>query len=143
MWEQYFPNVTEQTADEYNTVSERGRIMDNVIAAAVIVLVIITAIEGVSLFYKSSHRAVSMSFAAVLPVFPEDGELRRKLEYLSRKLSDDTYFAEEIILINYGATVHQLEICREFCDENENAIITDPASLEKILSKTFAIERKI
>ncbi len=117
--------------------------MDIVIAAAVIVLVIIAVIEGVSLFYKSSHRTVSLLFAAVLPVFPDDDNLRRKLEYLSQKLSDDTYFAEEIILINYGATVYQLEICREFCDENENAILTDPASLEKILSKTFAIERKI
>ncbi|MBE6862107.1 MAG: hypothetical protein E7497_04310 [Ruminococcus sp.] len=117
--------------------------MDNVIAAAVIVLAVITSIEAVSLFYRSSHRAVNLSFAAVLPVFPDDINLRRKLDYLRQKLSDNTYFAEEIILVNYGATVYQLEICREFCDENENAILTDPASVEKILSKTFAIERKI
>lgn len=107
--------------------------MDNAIAASIIVLAVIAVIEAVSLFYKASHRAVRLAFAAVVPVFPYDDDLRRRLEYLGEKLSCGTYYIEEIVLINYGATTEQLEICRCFCDENANAVLTDPASLENIV----------
>ncbi|MBQ8296310.1 MAG: hypothetical protein IJX77_00840 [Ruminococcus sp.] len=116
--------------------------MDNVIVTSVLILAVIAVIEGVSLFYKSSRRVKKLAFAAVVPVFPDDDDLRERLEYLGDKLSGGSYYIEEIIIINYGATIEQLEICGRFCYENRNAILTDPASLEKILSKTFAIERK-
>ena len=117
-------------------------VMNNIIAAALAVLTVIAVIEAVSLFYKASKRIKKLAFAAVIPVFPNDGDLRERLEYLNEKLSCGSYYIEEIIIINYGATVQQLEICRSFCYENKNAVLTDPASLEKILSKTFAIDRK-
>lgn len=116
--------------------------MDNIIITSLLVLAVITLIEAVSLFYKSSHRAKNLSYAVVIPVFPNDSDLRERLDFLSDKLSNGSFYAEEIILINYGATVEQLEICRNFCYENNNAVLTDPASLEKILSKTFAINHK-
>lgn len=116
--------------------------MDKIIITSVLILAIIALIEAVSLFYKASCRISRISFAAVIPVFPDDSDLRERLQYLSEKLSCGSYYIEEIIIINYGATVQQLEICRAFCYENKNAILTDPASLEKILSKTFAIEHK-
>lgn len=116
--------------------------MDKVMVTSVIILAVIAVIEGVSLFCGSSRRVRKLSFAAVVPVFPGDSDLRERLEYLSRKLSGGTYYIEEIIIINYGATVGQLEICEMFCSEHQNAVMTDPAGLEKILSKTFAIERK-
>ncbi len=116
--------------------------MDNIIVTSLLVLAVIAIIEAVSLFYKSSRRVQKLSFAAVVPIFPDDENLRERLEYLGEKLSSGSYYIEEIILINYGATVEQLEICREFCYENRNAVLTDPASLEKILSKTFAINHK-
>lgn len=117
--------------------------MNTTIIVSVLILTVIAVIEAVSLFYKSKHRIKKLAFAAVVPVFPDDGDLRQRLDYLSDKLSGGAYYIEEIILINYGATAGQLEICREFCDENKNAVLTDPASLEKILSKTFAIVRKV
>lgn len=116
--------------------------MDNIIVVSLLILAVIAVIEAVSLFYKSSHRVSKLSFAAVIPVFPDDSDLRERLAYLGEKLSCGSYYIEEIIIINYGATIEQLEICREFCYENRNAVLTDPASLEKILSKTFAIEHK-
>ncbi|MCD8187662.1 MAG: hypothetical protein LUD57_03435 [Ruminococcus sp.] len=116
--------------------------MDNIIVTAVVVLAAIAVIEAVSLFYKASRRVRKLAFAAVVPVFPNDGDLRERLEYLSEKLSCGSYYIEEIIIINYGATTEQLEICCGFCYENKNAVLTDPVSLEKILSKTFAIARK-
>lgn len=115
--------------------------MDKIIATSLLVLFVIAIIEAVSLFCKP-HHLKKLSFAAVVPVFPDDKNLRLRLDDLNRKLSSSSYCIEEIIIINYGATYEQLEICKQFCYENPNAIFTDPASLEKILSKTFAIERK-
>lgn len=117
--------------------------MDKIIITAVIILAVITVIEAVSLFYKASRRVKKLAFAAVIPVFPHDTDLRERLDYLGEKLSCGSYYIEEIIMINYGATAEQLEICRSFCYENPNAVITDPASLEKILSETFAIAEKV
>lgn len=117
--------------------------MDSIIVIAVLVLAVIVVIEAVSLFYRASHRVSRLAFAAVVPVFPDDSDLRERLVYLEEKLSGGSYYIEEIILINYGASPEQLEICHSFCDDNANAVLTDPASLEKILSKTFAIERKV
>lgn len=115
--------------------------MDKLIITSLIVLAVIALIEIISLFCKP-HQSKRLSFAAVIPIFPNDSTLRCRIDALSRKLSDPSYYIEEIIFINYGATYEQLEICEQFCYENTNAIITDPASLEKILSKTFAIENK-
>ena len=116
--------------------------MDNIIVTSLLVLAVIAVIEAVSLFCSSSRRRVKLAFAAVLPVFPDDTDLRERLAYLEEKMSGGSCCIEEIIIINYGASVEQLEICRQFCFENPAAVITDPAGLEKILSKTFAIERK-
>ncbi len=116
--------------------------MDNIIVTSLLVLTVIAVIEAVSLFLKPVKREGKPAFAAVIPVFPDDTELRERLSYLSEKLSGGTYYFEEIIIVNYGATTAQLEECRAFCDIHESALITDPASLEKILSKTFAIGHK-
>ncbi len=115
--------------------------MDNIIVTSLLVLAVIAVIEAVSLFC-TSRRTVKLAFVAVVPVFPDDTDLRERLAYLEEKMSGSSCCIEEIIIINYGASVEQLEICRQFCFENPAAVITDPAGLEKILSKTFAIERK-
>lgn len=117
--------------------------MDNIVVTTLLVLGVIAVIEAVSLFYRPSDRVTKLSFAAVVPVFPDDSDLSERLELLSRRFSSGSCQIEEIVLINYGATQEQLEICRRFCYENGNAVLTDPASLEKILSKTFAIGRKV
>lgn len=116
--------------------------MDKIIAVSLLILLTITAIEAISLFVRP-RRIKKLSFAAVIPIFPKDSDLRNRIDALNRKLTDHSYYIEEIIFINYGATYEQLEICEQFCYENPNAVITDPASLEKILSKTFAIDHEI
>lgn len=116
--------------------------MDNIIVTSLLVLAVIAAIEAVSLFCSASRRTVKLSFAAVIPVFPDDTDLRERLACLEEKMSGSFCCIEEIIIINYGASAEQLEICQQFCFDNPAAVITDPAGLEKILSKTFAIERK-
>ena len=110
--------------------------MDIVIATAVAVLLILTVTEGVSFFRKIPDDT---GYAVVIPVFPEDTELLQRLEYHRDTLCGGV----TVILVDYGASVWQKEVCRNFCDGNGNAVITDPAGVEKILSKTFAINPKI
>lgn len=117
--------------------------MDSIIITAVFVLAVIAIIEAVSLFAGTRRKPCRLAFAAVVPVFPQDNELRFRLAELERRLSDGSFYIEEIILIDYGAGMGQMEICRRFCSEYPNAVMTDPAGLEKILSKTFAINLKI
>lgn len=116
--------------------------MDNAIVTSILILFIIAIIEIVSLFCKPVKSSEKISFAAVVPIFPYDKNLRIHLEEIKRNLSDNSYTVEKIIIINYGATYEQLEICKDFCYQNPDAIMTDPASLEKILSKIFAFNHK-
>lgn len=116
--------------------------MDNIIVTTLLVLGVIALIEAVSLFGSRYFEGADAVGALVIPVLPDDEELYIKLETLSRKMSSGKLCIDEIILVNYGATQPQLEICRRFCYEHSNMVFTDPASLEKILLKTFAINGK-
>ncbi|MBE6855983.1 MAG: hypothetical protein E7500_00960 [Ruminococcus sp.] len=116
--------------------------MDSIIVTTLLVLGVIALIEAVSLFGSRYYEGTDAVGVLVIPVLPDDSGLYTKLENLSRKLSSGKLCTDEIILVNYGATQPQLEICRRFCYEHSNTVFTDPAGLEKILLKTFAIERE-
>lgn len=116
--------------------------MDLAIVIAVMILAFITVLELVNLFRSKSCSENILDFAAVIPVFPTDDNLSTRLNCLNEKIACGHCHAEEIILINYGALPEQLEICRNFCNENRCAIIADSSEIEKILSKTFAIDMK-
>ena len=73
--------------------------MDNIIVTSLLVLAVIAVIEAVSLFCSSSRRRVKLAFAAVLPVFPDDTDLRERLAYLEEKMSGGSCCIEEIINI--------------------------------------------
>jgi hypothetical protein len=117
--------------------------MDIIIVAALVMLAVIIITETVCLFRREPKITAEELFAAVIPVFPYDNDFAVKLEYLNEKISCGSFRAETIILIDYGADIEQLEVCREFCRNNSAAVMTDPDGLEKILSKTFAIRYKI
>lgn len=114
--------------------------MDMAIVISVMILIFIVVLEFVSLFRSRSCNENVLDFAAVIPVFPADGNLSLRLECLSEKIACGQCHAEEIILIDYGASPEQLEMCRRFCLDNPCAVIADSAEVEKILSKTFAID---
>lgn len=116
--------------------------MDGIMVTAVFVLAVIAVIEAVSLFCKTSEIKWDKVFAVTVPVFPHTENIYGKLEYIAGELSDFHSGGIRIIIVNYGMTTAQNEDCRAFCFENASAVITDPADVEKILSKTFAIERK-
>lgn len=113
--------------------------MDSAIVISVMILAFITVLEMISLF-RSGKRCESVAdYAVVVPVFPSDASLAERLDCLSEKIACGRCQAEYIILIDYGASSEQLEMCRSFCRENQCAVVACSADLEKILSETFAI----
>lgn len=116
--------------------------MDGIMVTAVFVLAVIAVIEAVSLFCKTPAVRWERTFAVTVPVFPETENIFGILEHIAGELSDFHSGGISIIIVNYGMTTAQNEVCRAFCFENPSAVITNPADVEKILSKTFAIERK-
>lgn len=116
--------------------------MDMTIAIAVMVLIFIVVLEFVSLFRSRSCNENILDFVAVVPVFPEDGNLSLRLDCLSEKIACGQCHVEEIILIDFGASPEQLEICKRFCLDNPCAVITPYNNSEKIFSEMFAIDIK-
>lgn len=116
--------------------------MDKAMLISVIVLVVIAAVEILCLFFCSRLRMKKIPVAAVLPVFPDDDELNRKLEYIGEILFRNSCTIDCVFLINYGASDSQLELCCDFCRTHIEADIISPDELEKILSETFAITPK-
>lgn len=116
--------------------------MDMTIVIAVMVLIFIVVLEFVSLFRSRSCNDNILDFAAVVPVFPTDDKLSLRLDFLSEKIACGQCHIEEIILIDFGASPEQLEICRRFCLDNPCAVITRYDDSEKIFSETFAIDMK-
>lgn len=115
--------------------------MDMTIAVFVMILAFIVVLEFVFLFRSRSCNEDLLDFVAVVPVFPEDRNLPERLGCLSEKIACGQCRIEEIILIDYGATPEQLEICRRFCLDNPCAAIAEFSQFEKIIAKTFAIDR--
>lgn len=116
--------------------------MDMTIAVSVMILIFIVVLEFVSLLRSRSCNENILDFAAVVPVFPEDENLSVRLDCLSEKIACGQCHAEEIILIDFGASPEQLEICRRFCLDNPCAVIAVSEDAEKIFSETFAIDMK-
>lgn len=116
--------------------------MDGIIVTAVIVLAVIAVIEAVSLFCKPHSIKAEHIFAVTVPVFPETENIYGRMEYIAGELAGFHCGKIRIIIVNYGISAAQLEDCRAFCFDYPSSVITDPAGVEKILSKTFAISSK-
>lgn len=116
--------------------------MDMAIVIAVMILVFILVLEFASLFRSRSCNYNVLDFVAVVPVFPADSNLPERLGCLSEKIACGQCHADEIILIDYGASPEQLEICRRFCLDNPCAFVVRSDETEKIFSETFAIDMK-
>ncbi|MDE5833993.1 MAG: hypothetical protein K2K02_07965 [Ruminococcus sp.] len=116
--------------------------MDMSIVIAVMILIFIVVLEFVSLFRSRSCNDNILDFVAVVPVFSQDDNLSERLCCLSEKTACGQCHAEQIILIDYGASPQQLEICRRFCLDNPCAVIVNSEDTGKIFSEMFAIDMK-
>ena len=106
--------------------------MDGIIITAALVLAVIAVIGIVSLFVALPSEAAP-AYAAVLPVFPGDDSLPERLEYLSMKGSG----RRRVILVDYGATCEQAEMCRRFVQSSPDAVFISASELEKLFSEIF------
>ena len=117
--------------------------MDTPILISVIVLTSIAAVEMFCLCLCRGCGAKRPPLTTVLPVFPSDDTLENSLCYMRDCMLKSTFPIERILLIDYGMTDAQKELCGEFCRDFHEASTILPEELEKILSETFAISAEI
>ena len=106
--------------------------MDVIIITAALILAVIAVIGAVSLFIALPSEAAP-AYAAVLPVFSGDESLPERLEYLSMKGCG----RRRVILVDYGATAQQAELCRRFVHSSPDAVFITSSDLEKLFSEIF------
>lgn len=116
--------------------------MDLTIVISVILLVFIVVLEFISLFRSKSCNENILDYVVAVPLLPDDSNLSIRLDCLSEKIACGQCHAEEIILIDFGASPEQLEICHRFCLEYPCAVIACSEEIEKIFSEMFAIDTK-
>lgn len=116
--------------------------MDLTIIISVILLVFIVTLEFVSLFHSKSCNENILDYAVTIPLLPDDVNLSVRLDCLSEKIACGQCHADEIILIDFGATSEQLAMCRRFCLEYPCTVIVSSKEeeIKKIFSEIFAIE---
>jgi len=117
--------------------------MDMTIIIAVAILAVMVTAEILCIVHNGGKKLKSPDFVAVIPVFPNDDSFSERLYSISEKITRGSLRADAIFLVDYGADSEKTELCRQFCRENAYAETVLPENLEKMLSKTFAIDKEI
>ncbi|MDE6520503.1 MAG: hypothetical protein K2N27_11865 [Ruminococcus sp.] len=112
--------------------------MDGIIITVAVVLGVIAFIEIISLFFTIPLEN-SPPYVTVLPVFSEDEQFQQRLEYIMQKSCGRI----NIIIVDYSANPLQKELCRQFTEDNPDAVFISSNELEKYFAETFAISEKI
>lgn len=107
--------------------------MDVIIIITAVALAFIALIEIVTIFSLPTDNAPP--YVAVLPVFADDRYFQQRLEYILQKGCGRT----NIIIVDYSADSFQSELCRQFVNDNPDAVFISHTELEKYFSETFAI----
>ena len=97
---------------------------------AIIVVAVIATAELICLFIFSKHTGKSYPLCTVIPVLAADTELSERLEYLSSIIEDGSLIADTILLINYGGSAEQIQLCSEFCDRYHSAELITVQDIE-------------
>ena len=111
--------------------------MDVIIVIAAVILAFIAIIEIITLFALPTDNAPP--YVTVLPVFANDRYFHQRLEYILQRGCGRT----NIIIVDYSANSTQLELCRQFINDNPDAVFISHNELEKYFAETFAISTEI
>lgn len=122
----------------------RGDFMEALAVTFAVVIGVMLMMLAAGLLCRDYLKEKEISHAVIFPVYSADEKIIRKIKHIERKFSsEEVSFSSVIILVNYSADAKNAEICREFCNSRENAYFIQPEDVEKILSKTFAIDAEI
>lgn len=105
--------------------------MDMIIVITAVMLAVIAIIETVMLFSLPTDNAPP--YVEVLPVFADDRYFQQRLEYILQKGRTN------VIIVDYSASDLQKELCRQFVNNNPDAVFISHTELEKYFAETFAI----
>ncbi len=111
--------------------------MDGVLITAAVVLAVIALIEIVTLFFRLPYKGADPPYIMLLPVFKEDNDFSLRLDRLAARSCGRS----DVYIVIFSADSEQLELINAYSRDNPDSVIISHEELEKILSKTFAIER--
>lgn len=115
-----------------------GNSMNLLILLSAVILGII-AVTEIMLIFFSLPRGNTPAYLAILPVFSEDSEFDERLDHIAQKGCG----RRNIILVNYTANPHQIELCNRFVHNNPDAVFIKHEEIENFFAKTFAIPPKM
>lgn len=111
--------------------------MDRIMITGAVILLVIAAIEIVSIFFSLPKR-YAPPYAAVMPVFADDDNFVQRLEYIMQKGCG----RRNIIIVDYSATAEQSELCSRFVRDNPDAVFISHEQLTENFRKFFTISEK-
>ncbi|EWM54281.1 hypothetical protein [Ruminococcus flavefaciens] len=109
--------------------------MENAEITALAVVAFIAVLEICCFFICSRLRGKSYPLCTVLPIFAEDDELERRLEYIGTLIEDGSSCVETLILLDCGGSDGQIELCREFCSHFRSAELLAQEDIEDAMRR--------
>lgn len=104
--------------------------METAEIAAIIVVGVIAAAEIFCLFICSRLKGKRYPICCVIPVFDDDDELSQRLDYIASLIEDGSSLIETVLLIDFGGSDCQLQLCSEFCKRYHAAELVTCDELE-------------
>ncbi|MBQ8962072.1 MAG: hypothetical protein IJ071_12815 [Ruminococcus sp.] len=108
--------------------------MDGIVITAAVILAAVALIEVVTLFLARPDPAAP-PYIELLPVFGEDRQFPRRIEYLGKRCGGRT----SLIIVDISANEQQLELCRRLAEESPDTVIVTMAELEGALREIFLL----
>ena len=111
--------------------------MDKAVMITIVVLAGISAVEVICLFFCSKLKTDILPIVAVIPVRSSDDLFPQRLEFLGELMMRNSRLFDFAVLVNYGASSTQDELCTEFCRSFPQAAYVTPDGLKTILADKY------
>ena len=112
--------------------------MDGLTMTVIVIISTIAVIEAVNIFMKLPCRDCSCGFTALI-IFSINDDISRRLDSVIHKVRwTDEELIGKLIIVDNGMSEEQLDICRNYCIENNFLEVAKPNELKNLI---FSIEK--
>ena len=108
------------------------------IFSVIVIISTIAVIEAVNIFMKLPCRDCSCGFTALI-ILDKNDDISRRLDSVIHKVRwTDEELIGKLIIVDNGMSEEQLDICRNYCIENNFLEVAKPNELKNLI---FSIEK--
>jgi len=111
--------------------------MDKAVMITIVVLAGISVAEIICLFFCSKLKTDILPIIAVIPVRSSDDLFPQRLEFLGELMMRNSRPFDFAVLVDYGASSTQDELCTEFCRSFPQAAYVKVDELKTILADKY------